>query len=372
MGMEQWWIGDLATPSMGTVLDLGAQHPSRVGLVGLRLWFTDDVVTRAELQPGYLHRAAEKLFEVRDYRQVLMLADRHDWQSAFNGELLVALACEQLMGLQPPERAVWLRMLLAEFSRVSSHLGYLSHLPHRFEDAALAAQVRAVREEARGLMLALSGNRLHPMMTRLGGLACDASDIWLDDLERWLEQVAAIDWSCLGELPQNLGIITLELCDDFGLSGPVARSMGLARDLRRFPGYLAYGELTPHLRPLKIQQRSASHQRFAQWVSELEESHRLIGACIAHLRTLRGPVNVKLSKIIKLPDDETWTQIEAPNGIAGVHLVSRGQTTPWRLALRTPGFAQANALEQVLVGTPRAEVALVVASLGWAIGDLDK
>ncbi len=115
-----------AGPPAGTVLlDLGADHPSGTGLVQLDLWTEDGTITGAQVVVGALHRGAEKLFEVRDYRQVGMLADRHDWQAPFFGELGVALVCEQLLGLEVPPRASWLRALLAEHTRVLSHLGFL-------------------------------------------------------------------------------------------------------------------------------------------------------------------------------------------------------------------------------------------------------
>ena len=121
-----------APPPAGTVLlDLGPEHPSGTGLVELRLWVTDGVVTDATVVVGALHRGVEKLFEVRDYRQVLVLADRHDWQAPFAAELTVALTCERLLGLEVPPRAVWLRTLLAEHTRLLSHLGFLAWVPFR-------------------------------------------------------------------------------------------------------------------------------------------------------------------------------------------------------------------------------------------------
>ena len=124
-------------PPKGTILlDLGAEHPSRAGLIELRLWADDGVITRAEVVVGAMHRGAEKLFEVRDYRQILMLADRHDWHAPFSGELLVALACERLLGLTVPARAVWLRTLLAEHTRILSHCAFLSYVSQRGRAAA--------------------------------------------------------------------------------------------------------------------------------------------------------------------------------------------------------------------------------------------
>ena len=114
-------------PPAGTMLiDLGPDHPSHAGLIELRLWTGDGVITSAQVVVGAMHRGVEKLFEVRDYTQILALADRHDWHAPFFGELAVALTAEQLMGLTVPDRAVWLRTLLAEHTRILSHSGFLT------------------------------------------------------------------------------------------------------------------------------------------------------------------------------------------------------------------------------------------------------
>ena len=118
-----------------------------------------------------MHRGAEKLFEVRDYRQILMLADRHDWHAPFFGELAIALACEQMMGLVVPDRAVWLRTLLAEHTRILSHCGFLSWVA---TPAGGDLGLHRVREDLRGQTRRLTGNRIHPMINRIGGLAADA------------------------------------------------------------------------------------------------------------------------------------------------------------------------------------------------------
>lgn len=120
-----------APPAGTIVLDLGPDHPTNAGLIELRLWTEDGVISSAEVVVGAMHRGAEKLYEVRDYRQILMLADRHDWQAPFFGELAVAMTCEQLLGVEVPQRAVWLRTLLAEHTRILSHCGFLGYLPHR-------------------------------------------------------------------------------------------------------------------------------------------------------------------------------------------------------------------------------------------------
>nr|WP_255521315.1 NADH-quinone oxidoreductase subunit D [Tessaracoccus sp. SD287] len=303
-----------------------------------------------------------------------MLADRHDWQAPFSGELVAALACEQLLGLSAPPRAVWLRTLLAEVARIGSHLAFLSWVPHALADADLAAQLRGVRDEGRELMLALSGNRLHPMLNRLGGLSVDANAAWWDRLARWLKTVEELRieaWTAGLGLPPGLGTMSDRQVRAFGVSGPAARASGLDVDLRRKPGYLAYPNVQWATRTIPGRTGDAT-ARF-QWLAyEIWNSVDCIRQCSTAVAHVNSPINTKLSRIIKLPDAETWLAIEAPLGVAGIHVVSRGATTPWRFKLRTPTFAQMNALQQVLVGVPEQWAPAVIASLGYTIGDLDK
>ncbi|MGD7733955.1 NADH-quinone oxidoreductase subunit D [Propionibacteriaceae bacterium G57] len=309
-----------------------------------------------------------------------MLADRHDWQAPFSGELVAALACEQLLGLAAPPRAVWLRTLLAELARITSHLSFLTWVPFAAGDAALASSIRAAREAGRELMLELSGNRLHPMLNRLGGLAGDASPEWLQRAVSLADRAAALE---IGEtlaslaLAEGLGRITREHVHQFGISGPAARATGLNWDLRRRPGYLAYSELGMTEQhggqdAANPPNSGDANARFSELVCNISHSALLVRRVAERLDDLDGPVATKLTRIIKLPDAETWLGIEAPLGVAAIHVVSRGGTTPWRFKLRTPTFAQVNVLQQALVGVPTEKAPAVIASFGYTIGDLDK
>ncbi|MGD8214822.1 NADH-quinone oxidoreductase subunit D [Aestuariimicrobium sp. Y1814] len=379
---EDWWLGALApqttdgvaTPP-GKIVDLGPQHPSRAGLLRLRVDLDDRRrISSVAIQPGFLHRGAEKLFEVRDYRQVLMLADRHDWQAPFSGELVAALACEQLLGLSAPPRAVWLRTLLAEVARIHSHLGLLTWVGHALADRGLSARTRRARDTCRELMLALSGNRLHPMLNRLGGLAGDPDPSWFKALAQWLDEVDSLplrDGVIDLALPGGLAEMSFEQVQAFGVSGPAARASGWVGDLRRQPGYLAYSDLEwPSVEnPVTTGDVTA---RFLWLTHDIQYSTQLVRQCVERLAGIDSPITTPLSRIIKLPDAETWLTIEAPLGLAGIHVVSRGGTTAWRFKLRTPTFAQVNVLQQVLVGVPEQWAPAVIASFGYTIGDLDK
>src|SRR5215813_3516161 len=149
-----------------TVLTIGAQHPSTHGVLRLRLIVDGDRVVTAEPIVGYLHRGAEKLFEVRDYRQIIMLANRHDWLSAFANELGVVLAVERLMGIEVPARAVWLRTALAELNRVLSHLMFLGSYPLEIGAVAATSIAFQARETLQSVLEEAAGGRMHFMFNR--------------------------------------------------------------------------------------------------------------------------------------------------------------------------------------------------------------
>ncbi|MGJ3508966.1 NADH-quinone oxidoreductase subunit D [Enemella sp. A6] len=361
-------------PDGTLLLDLGPDHPSRAGLLELDLWLSDDHATirAADVRVGALHRGVEKLFEVRDYRQVLMLANRHDWHAPFAGELVVALAVEDLLGLVVPERAVLLRMVLAEHTRISSHLGFLGWPARRIGDLA---PLHPIREQLRIQLLALTGNRVHPMITRLGGLAIDAGEAWLTNevtataaAAHWAtELLSAMDT----ETPVAPGItpVTTEVIEGYGLSGPVARAAGIDLDVRRLSPYLDYAGHPPPTTPPVANDAPG---RLRQLAAEVATSAELIRTLVDRLADTPEPVEVPLPKVIKAPEAETYVATEAPLGRAGCHLVSRGQATPWRLRLRTPSAATVSALPAILPGCPVPELEGALASLGYVVGDVDK
>ncbi len=162
-------------PTQG--LDLGPAHPSSHGVIQLRVVVEGDRIVEAEPRIGFLHRGAEKLFEVRDYRQAMVLANRHDWLSAFGNELGIALAVERMLGMEVPERAVWLRTLLAELNRVLVHLAFLGSFPAASGVARPAYSLAAEREAVQEVLEEATGGRMHLMFNRVGGLREDVPGV---------------------------------------------------------------------------------------------------------------------------------------------------------------------------------------------------
>ena len=280
------------------------------------------------------------------------------------------------MGLAIPDRAVWLRTLLAEHTRIISHCGFLGYVAHRLQsDPGL----RDLREALRNQNLRLTGNRIHPMATRVGGLGVDADEAWLH-AERQLaerarrvseELLTLIDSAPFASLTSGVGLLDRDTIQQLGVSGPAARATGVDLDLRVQRPYLAYAELGAMI-SFPIRRSGDAQTRLRVLAEELAVSASLIIACADRLRELPGPVSVRLGKIIRVPEGEAYLAVEAPLGIAGVFLVSRGEKTPWRLKLRTPSFNNISSLERVLMGVPIQAVEATLASIGYVVGDLDK
>jgi NADH-quinone oxidoreductase subunit D len=360
------------------VLNIGPQHPSTHGVLRLKLVLDGERVVSCEPIIGYMHRGAEKLFEARDYRQIIVLANRHDWLSAFNNELGVVLAVERLMGLEVPERAVWLRTALAELNRVLNHLMFLGSYP--LEIGAITPVFYAFREREtiQAVMEEASGGRMHYMFNRVGGLKEEIPAGWtrrarvaigevrrrlpdLDNLIRRNEIFLA--------RTSGVGVLSAAAAAAFGASGPVARASGLDFDLRRDEPYLAYGSL--HV-PVVTRTAGDCHSRFECLLDQAYVSLDLASACLDHVDRLSGPVNVRLPKVVKAPEGHTYAWTENPLGINGYYLVSRGDRTPWRMKLRTASYANVQALTTLLPGCLVPDLIAILGSMFFVVGDIDK
>ncbi|MDQ3610297.1 MAG: NADH-quinone oxidoreductase subunit D [Actinomycetota bacterium] len=357
-------IGAAAHASSDAVLVLGPHHPSGHGVLQLALILDGDRIVTAEPVVGFLHRGAEKLFEVRDYRQLVMLANRHDWLSAFSNELGIVLAVERMLGMQVPERATWLRTLLAELNRVLNHLLFLGAM-----DSAVQ-QGFAERESLQAVMEEATGGRMHYMYNRVGGLKEDLPAGWTGRARAAVSGVRPV-LAGLGRivdaLPHGVGVLSPADVLSFGVSGPVARASGVDMDLRRDEPYLAYGELDV---PVVTHTAGDAHARFSCVLEQVAVSLDLAEACLDRLPS--GPVNLRLPKTLRAPEGSTYAWTENPLGVQGYYLVSRGDIVPWRLAMRTASFNNVSALSAVLPGVALADLVTVLCSFFFVIGDIDK
>ncbi len=422
------------------LINLGPAHPSAHGMLRLRLMVDGDQITAAEPEIGFMHRGAEKLFEARDYRQIIVLANRHDWLGAFASELGVVLAAERLAGIEVPPRAVWARTMLAELNRALSHLAFLSAYPPEIAagpgagelrdaeqgagelreteqgagklretergaaergadepgeaapsraavagedgDEAVAAGAQAAfraREAIQSVMEEISGGRMHYMFNRVGGLKEEIPAGWLDRACRAIDDVRAalpvigapVAHDRFRARTGGVGVLTPAQVRQYGVSGPAARACGVDFDLRRDEPYLAYSELAGVLR-VPTGTAGDCLARFECLRDQLAVSLDLAQECAVRLSRLpQGPLSARLPKVFKVPEGHAYAWTEGPLGLSGYYLVSRGGKTPWRLKLRSASFSNMAVLPEVLPGHRVADLAVILGSMFFIVGDMD-
>jgi NADH-quinone oxidoreductase subunit D len=374
------------------IINLGPGHPSGHGMLRLSLTLDGDRITAAEPVIGYVHRGAEKLFEARDYRQIIVLANRHDWLSAFSSELGVVLAAERLAGIEVPPRGVWARTLLAELNRVLSHLAFLSSYPPEIAaadagpaDGAAPEEATRAAFEARELIQAvmeeISGGRMHYMFNRVGGLVAELPAGWLGRVHDAVGQVRSAlpvigavvaGYEGFRQRTRGVGILTGEQVRHYGVSGPAARASGVDFDLRRDEPYLAYGELAGVLQVVTRNEGDCL-ARFECLLDQAGGSLELADACASRLAALPpGPLSARLPKVFKVPEGHAYAWTENPLGINGYYLVSRGGKTPWRLKLRSASFGNIQVLSEVLPASRVADLPAILGSMFFVVGDMDR
>jgi NADH-quinone oxidoreductase subunit D len=406
-GDEEPGDGDL-------LINLGAGHPSGHGMLRLRLTLEGDRIVTADPVIGYVHRGAEKLFEARDYRQIIVLANRHDWLGAFASELGVVLAAERLAGIEVPPRGVWARTLLAELNRVLSHLAFLGSYPPELAgggagaagtagqagaggtgagaeaEAAEAEAARAAeaagaagraRELLQSIMEEISGGRMHYMFNRVGGLKEELPEGWLGrvgaaaaEVRADLPRIGAIvrDSERFRSRTRDVGVLTGEQVRQFGVSGPAARASAVDFDLRRDEPYLAYGELAGALRVV-VRDDGDCLARFECLLDQVAVSLDLVDACASRLASLPpGPLSARIPKVLKIPEGHTYAWTEGPLGLNGYYLVSRGGKTPWRLKVRSASFSNVQVLGELLPGHRVADLSPILGSMFFVVGDMDR
>jgi NADH-quinone oxidoreductase subunit D len=291
------------------------------------------------------------------------------------------MAVEDMLGMEVPERATWIRTLLAELNRVLNHLMFLGSYPLELGAITPIFYAFRERETLQEVMEEVSGGRMHYMFNRVGGLKEDLPAGWPGRASAAVAAVrtrlAQIEDLVLGNeifaaRTKGVGVLSPELVHAYGVSGPIARASGVDLDLRRDEPYLAYGELTDTLR---VPTRTAGDcfSRFSVLLEQAKVSLDLADACLGRIAQLApGPVNLRLPKILKAPEGSTYVWTENPLGLNGYYLVSRGEKTPWRLKLRTASFNNVAVLPEIVGGCVVADLVAVLGSMFFVVGDIDK
>jgi NADH-quinone oxidoreductase subunit D len=361
----------------GMTLNIGPQHPATHGTLRIVTRLDGEQVVSAEPIMGYMHRGYEKLLEVRTYPQVNTLVDRIDWLSSFANEVPFILGAEQLMEVEAPPRAQWIRTILFELSRQANlslflgdmgvQLGALTPVFFAFRD----------REHILNLIEAASGGRFHPNYNRIGGLKDDLPAGWIDEtagamvqmrrfcdeLEQLLMGNEIFQARCRG-----IGVIPPAVALGFGLSGANLRASGVDWDLRRDrPNELAWKDLD-----FKVWTHPDGDSFARYWVrmQEVRESTYMVEQLLDGLPA--GPIMAKVPRIIKVPAGEAYVSTENPLGEMGYYIVSKGDTGPFRVRVRTASFNNISVVPWVLRGVFVPDIITILASLYFILGDIDK
>jgi NADH-quinone oxidoreductase subunit D len=366
--------GTLRTEEM--ILNIGPQHPSTHGVLRIVLELDGEVIVRAEPIIGYMHRGAEKLAEHRDARQVLVLMNRHDWLSAFNNELGWVLAVEKLAGIEVPDRAQWIRTMLAEWNRILNHLMFVGSFPLELGAMTPIFYAFIEREMIQSLMEAATGARLHYSYVRPGGLKDDLPRGFLKQSVQVLEHVRKklrdMDNLVMGNeivmaRTKGIGVLSPEAAIAYGCSGPTLHASGVPMDPRKDSPYEKYGEVEFDV---PIGRQGDSYDRLWVLVQRMHESCRIIEQCLDKLPS--GEFRAaKLPKKLSL-EGEVYVRTENPLGLMGYYVIGSGKKQPYRVKMRTASFSNVSVLPALLPGCLVPDLISILGSIFFVVGDVDR
>ncbi len=409
-------------------LNFGPQHPSAHGVLRLVLEMDGETIVRADPHIGLLHRGTEKLAESKPYNQSIGYMDRLDYVSMMCNEHAYVRAIEQLVNLEIPARAQYIRVMFDEITRILNHLLWLG--AHALDIGAMTVFLYAFREreDLMDCYEAVSGARLHATYYRPGGVARDLPDSmpqyqksqWhserdvsrmnesrqgslLDFLQDFTQrfpgyvdeyETLLTDNRIWKQRTVNIGIVTPERAIALGFTGPMLRGSGVAWDLRKKQPYAVYDRLDFDI-PVGV--TGDCYDRYLVRVEEMRQSNRIIIQCIDWLRKNPGPIMVDDRKIAPprreevkadmeslihhfklftegycLPAGETYAAVEHPKGEFGIYLVSDGSNKPYRLKIRAPGFAHLSALDEMSRGHMLADVVAIIGTQDIVFGEVDR
>jgi NADH-quinone oxidoreductase subunit D len=409
-------------------MNFGPQHPAAHGVLRLVLELDGEVIQRADPHIGLLHRATEKLAESKPFNQSIGYMDRLDYVSMMCNEHAYVLAIEKLLGIQPPLRAQYIRVLFDEITRMLNHLMWLG--THALDIGAMTVFLYAFREreDLFDCYEAVSGARMHATYYRPGGVYRDLPDsmpkyseskyrdakdlarlnrnregslldfIWdfterfpgyIDDYETLLTDNRIWKQRTVG-----IGVVSPERALALGFSGPMLRGSGIEWDLRKKQPYEVYDRLDFDI-PVGV--HGDCYDRYLVRIEEMRQSNRIVRQCVEWLRRNPGPVMIEDQKIAPpgrermkedmeslihhfklftegycVPEGETYTAIEHPKGEFGVYLVSDGANKPYRVKLRAAGFAHLAAMDELVRGHMIADVVAVIGTLDIVFGEIDR
>ncbi|NKB57076.1 MAG: NADH-quinone oxidoreductase subunit D [Alphaproteobacteria bacterium] len=382
-------------------LNFGPQHPAAHGVLRMVMEMDGEIVERIDPHIGLLHRGTEKLIEYKTYLQAMPYFDRLDYVAPMCQEHAFVLAAEKLLGIAPPPRGQYVRVLFAEVSRILNHL---LNAPALALDVGAMTPMLWAFEEREKLMEfheGVCGARLHAAYFRVGGVHQDmpagmADDIvaWADAFPKFLDDMETLlnENRIFKQRTVDIGVVSADEAMAWGFSGPMLRASGVPWDLRKAQPYDVYDQMDFDI---PIGKNGDCYDRYLIRVEEMRQSVRIIRQCLSEMPD--GPVMTDDGKVgppsrgemkrsmealihhfklytegFHVPAGETYTAVEAPKGEFGVYLVSDGSNKPYRCKIRAPGFAHLQAMDFLCKGHMLADSVAILGAMDVVFGEIDR
>ncbi len=403
MGKIEEVSEEIQTRRREFTISMGPQHPATHGVLRLVLDLDGEKVVKCTPHVGYLHRGTEKLAEDKTYLSALPLTDRLDYISSMSNNVGYSVAVEKLFGIEPPERAKYIRTIVAEMTRISSHIIWVA--THALDIGAMTVFLYSFRERETliDLLEMLCGARLTVSYTRIGGVRNDVTQEFLDKLYRFTEEFPSrieeyetlIDKNRIWlQRTKGIGVISAEEAVNWGLTGAMLRGSGIPYDIRKFEPYDAYDRVEFEV---PTETEGDVYARYRVRMRELRQSNRIIRQCIEKLPT--GPVMAPdapkftlppKDRVMKdmeslihhfvlitkgpltAPEGEVYVATEVPKGELGFYFVSDGTGRPYRMRLRAPSFVHASVLPRLCEGGLIADVIANIGTIDIVLGECDR
>jgi NADH-quinone oxidoreductase subunit D len=361
----------------GMTLNIGPQHPATHGTLRIIAKVDGEQVVWAEPAAGYMHRGYEKLTEVRSFPQVTTLVNRIDWLGSFANEVPFILAAEKLMEIEAPPRAQYIRTILFELSRIANVTLFLGDMAAQLGALTPVFYAFRDREYVLNLIEAATGGRFHPNFDRIGGLKDDLPAGFIDETRAVMKKMRSFctlmeDVLLGNEIFQQrcrgIGVIPKDIALSYGLSGANLRASGVDWDLRRDQKLpMAWDKVD-----WKVWTHPDGDSFARYWVrlQETRESTLIVDRLLDSMPS--GAIMAKVPRIIKVPEGEAWVSTENPLGEMGYYVVSKGDTGPFRVKIRSASFNNVSIASWVLKGVLIPDVITILASLYFILGDIDR
>jgi NADH-quinone oxidoreductase subunit D len=358
------------------VLNMGPQHPSTHGVLRVVVKLDGERVLGTDCVIGYLHRGLEKIGENRTYAMYVPYVDRADYVAAVSNGFGYCLAVEKLLGVEAPPRAQAIRVILAELTRISSHLVWLG--THCLDIGATTPLMWMFREREfiMDIFERYCGARLTTHAFRIGGLQYELNDTFVDDCRRFCDWVLPRFQEYDALLKENrilvarmkdVGVLPAEDCKAYGVTGPMLRAAGVEWDLRKAQPYSGYEQ---YEFDIPTGDNGDTYDRYLVRMEEMRQSVRIIRQALDRLPD--GPIMAKVPKVIKPPVGEAYVSVEAPKGELGFFVVSDGSTQPYRVRIRPPSFVNLQSLDRMARGSLIADLVAIIGTIDIVLGEVDR